>query len=74
MAAGRDSLILQNAQKNRTRDKVRHRGSKSAHEQQVCEPCRMPSRAVEHPVGAAPAHGFSLGLAAGVMCWLVKAN
>lgn len=27
-----------------------------------------------HPVDAALAPGFGLGLAAGVMCWLVKAN
>jgi len=40
MADGRDHLVLQNPWKNGTRDKVRHRRSKSAREQQVCELCR----------------------------------
>lgn len=34
----------------------------------------MPSRAVDHPAGAAPAPDFGLGLAAGEICWLAKAN
>lgn len=44
------------------------------HEQQLREPCRVLSVAAEHPVSTAPAPGFGLGLPAGVLCGLAKAE